>query len=83
VPQRESTHCGRSSGSFLKLLNRVYFEKRCFSCGLSWSFTPKAVVTVQGSRLRRTSTEATRRLRSSAVGWPWWQKTMPPKVDAV
>jgi hypothetical protein len=22
-------------------LNRVYFEKRCFSCGLSWSFTPR------------------------------------------
>src|SRR4051812_27781254 len=51
-------------------LNRVYFEKRSFSSsGSRVSLTQRRSAMTKGSRFRRTSKSATRRVRSSALGW--------------
>src|SRR3954464_6889526 len=51
-------------------LNRVYFESRSFSSsGSRWSLTQRRSAMTKGSRFRRTSKSATRRVRSSALAW--------------
>src|SRR5215203_4351340 len=51
-------------------LNPVYFEKRSFSSsGSSWSFTQRRSAMTKGSRFRRVSKSAARRIRSSALAW--------------
>ena len=51
-------------------LNRVYFEKRSFSSsGSRWSLTQRRSAMTRGSRFRRASKPATRRVRSSALAW--------------
>ena len=51
-------------------LNPVYFEKRSFSSsGSSWSLTQRRSAMTKGSRFRRTSKSAARRVRSSALVW--------------
>jgi hypothetical protein len=53
-------------------LNRVYFEKRSFSSSGSRRFlTQRRSAMMKGSRFRRTSKSATRRVRSSALAWQW------------
>src|SRR4051794_21727781 len=53
-------------------LNRVYFEKRRFSSsGSRLSLTQRRSAVTRGSRSRRTSRAATRRIRSSALAWQW------------
>ena len=53
-------------------LNHVYFEKRSFSSsGSSWSLTQRRSAMTKGSRFRRASKSATRRVRSSALAWQW------------
>src|SRR3954449_12365868 len=51
-------------------LNHVYFEKRSFSSsGSRWSLTQRRSAMTKGSRFRRTSKSAARRVRSSALAW--------------
>src|SRR4051794_33703527 len=51
-------------------LNPVYFENRSFSSLWSrWYLTQRRSAMVHGSWLMRASNAATRRVRSSAVGW--------------
>src|SRR4051812_6746032 len=53
-------------------LNRVYFEKRSFSSsGSRVSLTQRRSAMTKGSRFRRASKSATRRVRSSALAWQW------------
>src|SRR3954454_4004785 len=53
-------------------LNHVYFEKRSFSSsGSRMSLTQRRSAMTKGSRFRRTSKSATRRVRSSALAWQW------------
>jgi hypothetical protein len=50
----------------------VYFEKRSFSSSGSRRFlTQRRSAMMKGSRFRRTSKSATRRVRSSALAWQW------------
>ena len=54
------------------ILNHVYFEKRSFSSsGSRWSLTQRRSAMTKGSRFRRASKSATRRVRSSALAWQW------------
>src|SRR4029079_15406815 len=54
----------------IEALNRVYFEKRSFSSsGLRQSLTQRRSAMTKGSWFRRPSKSATRRVRSSALGW--------------
>src|SRR3712207_1894724 len=53
-------------------LNPIYFEKRSFSSsGSRWSLTQRRSAMTKGSRFRRASKSATRRVRSSALAWQW------------
>src|SRR4051812_41431030 len=53
-------------------LNHVYFEKRSFSSsGSRRSLTQRRSAMMKGSRFRRASKSATRRVRSSALAWQW------------
>src|SRR4051794_31702977 len=53
-------------------LNPVYFEKRSFSSsGSRRSLTQRRSAMMKGSRFRRASKSATRRVRSSALAWQW------------
>ena len=53
-------------------LYHVYFEKRSFSSsGSRMSLTQRRSAMTKGSRFRRTSKSATRRVRSSALAWQW------------
>src|SRR3954465_9726749 len=53
-------------------LNHVYFENRSFSSsGSRMSLTQRRSAMTKGSRFRRTSKSATRRVRSSAQAWQW------------
>src|SRR5215211_6873700 len=53
-------------------LNHVYFEKRSFSSsGSRRSLTQRRSAMTKGSRFRRTSKSAPRRVRSSALAWQW------------
>src|SRR4051812_25142224 len=52
------------------LLYPIYFEKRSFSSsGSRVSLTQRRSAMTKGSRFRRTSKSATRRVRSSALAW--------------
>src|SRR4051794_34621338 len=51
-------------------INRVYFEKRSFSSsGLRWSLTQRRSAMTKGSRFKRASKSATRRVRSCVLAW--------------
>ena len=51
-------------------LNHVYFEKRSFSSsGSRWSLTQRRSAMTKGSRFRRASKSATRRVRSATLAW--------------
>src|SRR5436305_4195136 len=53
-------------------LYRVYFEERSFSSsGSRVSLTQRRSAMTKGSRFRRASKSATRRVRSSALAWQW------------
>jgi phasin len=54
----------------MKELNHAYFEKRSFSSsGSRLSLTQRRSATTKGSRFRRASKSATRRVKSSALAW--------------
>src|SRR3954470_8386078 len=64
--------CGPPGKRRVAGLNRVYFEKRSFSSsGSRVSLTQRRSAMTKGSRFRRASKSATRRVRSSALAWQW------------
>ena len=61
-----------ANADIIRHLNHVYFEKRIFSSlGSRWSLTQRRSAMTKGSRFRRASKSATRRVRSSALAWQW------------
>src|SRR3954470_23396304 len=69
---RLSTDHQLKGDGLARQLNRVYFEKRSFSSsGSRLSLTQRRSAMARGSRFRRTSKAATRRIRSSALAWQW------------
>src|SRR4051794_35442507 len=63
---------GGGVGLALGHLYSIYFEKRSFSSsGSRWSLTQRRSAMTKGSRFRRPSKSATRRVRSSALAWQW------------
>src|SRR5689334_5641847 len=72
---RDQPNCGpnaRPHGDDQIILYPIYFEKRSFSSsGSRVSLTQRRSAMTKGSRFRRTSKSATRRVRSSALAWQW------------
>src|SRR3954470_2092075 len=69
---RQEPNSGEAVARMVGDLNHVYFEKRSFSSsGSRRSLTQRRSAMMKGSRFRRASKSATRRVRSSALAWQW------------